>query len=292
MLLMNARWRYRRLLSSRLVAGLIVLWRRYEPRTLRRTLFYDVNGTTARFRSDGRSLLSNGKTIGRQIPLAQSRPPTGRMVISRSLLLAQTQRHLIIPLPRMLIIRSRAWAMRTNGGGDRDVGDGAPGVALTLASNPAGRGQNCRRRGRSRPDDHRYSSPVMQLPHCSGRVHSVALPGSLFLYGNNTYAGGTVLNTGSGLNFNTGNSFGTGPITYSSTLTTGVLANPASTAPVTINNATSLRHRYEQHLNLHRQSADDFHEFHVGLDHNQYIDRRQRVVYDRQDDRRQPGGSR
>ncbi len=116
----------------------------------------------------------------------------------------------------------------------------APGVALTLASNPAGQGffvggvaaQGLTITGTIAGD---ATTPLFWSGALSGTS------GSLFLYGNNTYAGGTVLNTGSGLNFNTGNSFGTGPITYSSTLTTGVLANPASTAPVTINNATSLR---------------------------------------------------
>jgi fibronectin-binding autotransporter adhesin len=65
--------------------------------------------------------------------------------------------------------------------------------------------------------------------------------GSAFLYGVNTFQGGVILNSANGLNFNNSASFGTGPITYSATATTGVLANPASTAPVTIANATSMR---------------------------------------------------
>ena len=38
--------------------------------------------------------------------------------------------------------------------------------------------------------------------------------GSVFLYGNNTYSGGTYINRGSGINFNNNNSFGTGPIVH------------------------------------------------------------------------------
>jgi autotransporter-associated beta strand protein len=59
--------------------------------------------------------------------------------------------------------------------------------------------------------------------------------GSLFLYGNNTYSGGTSLGTSAGLNFNNNNSFGTGPITNAVSLT--VLATPAATGPITIANA-------------------------------------------------------
>lgn len=60
--------------------------------------------------------------------------------------------------------------------------------------------------------------------------------GSLYLYGNNTYTGGTALDTAAGLNFDNNNSFGTGAITW--TAATTVLATPAgaATAPITINN--------------------------------------------------------
>ena len=62
--------------------------------------------------------------------------------------------------------------------------------------------------------------------------------GSLFLYGNNTFQGGIVLATSGGLNFNTSNSFGTGPITM--TVNTAVLANPDSTAPITVTNSVTM----------------------------------------------------
>jgi autotransporter-associated beta strand protein len=63
--------------------------------------------------------------------------------------------------------------------------------------------------------------------------------GSLYLLGNNTYTGGTALNSGSGVNFNNNNSFGTGRITWGytgGTATQYVLANDVATAPVTLAN--------------------------------------------------------
>jgi autotransporter-associated beta strand protein len=58
--------------------------------------------------------------------------------------------------------------------------------------------------------------------------------GSLYLLGNNTYSGGTLLNAGSGVNFNNDHSFGTGRITWG--VTQQVLANDVATAPVTLAN--------------------------------------------------------
>ncbi len=63
--------------------------------------------------------------------------------------------------------------------------------------------------------------------------------GSAYLYGANTFEGGVILNTANGLNFNNSQSFGTGPITYT-TINTAVLANPDTTAPVTINNPLTM----------------------------------------------------
>lgn len=63
--------------------------------------------------------------------------------------------------------------------------------------------------------------------------------GSLFLYGQNTYAGGTLLNTGGGLNFNNNKSFGTGTITWN--VAAPVLAAPDATGPVTIANDMNTR---------------------------------------------------
>lgn len=65
-------------------------------------------------------------------------------------------------------------------------------------------------------------------------------PGSLYLYGNNTFGGGLDLNTGATLNFNNANSFGTGPIRWGftgGTATTFTLAAPALASPVTVGNA-------------------------------------------------------
>lgn len=58
--------------------------------------------------------------------------------------------------------------------------------------------------------------------------------GSLYLLGNNTYSGGTLLNAGSGVNFNNDHSFGTGRITWG--VTQMVLADDGATAPVTLAN--------------------------------------------------------
>ena len=72
--------------------------------------------------------------------------------------------------------------------------------------------------------------------------------GSLFLYAANTFQGGVVLDAANGLNFNSGNSFGPGPITFgpqaataTTTSLTYVLANPDTTAPVTIANPVTMR---------------------------------------------------
>ncbi|HEX4413204.1 MAG TPA: GH25 family lysozyme [Lacipirellulaceae bacterium] len=58
--------------------------------------------------------------------------------------------------------------------------------------------------------------------------------GSLYLLGNNTYTGGTLLNSGAGLNFSNNNSFGTGRITWG--VTQVVLADDAATSAVTLAN--------------------------------------------------------
>lgn len=58
--------------------------------------------------------------------------------------------------------------------------------------------------------------------------------GSLYLLGNNTYTGGTLINTSAGLNFNNDHSFGTGRITWNHSQV--VFANDLATAPVTIAN--------------------------------------------------------
>ncbi len=63
--------------------------------------------------------------------------------------------------------------------------------------------------------------------------------GSLYLLGNNTYTGGTALNSGSGVNFSNDHSFGTGRITWGytgGTATQYVLANDVATGPVTLAN--------------------------------------------------------
>jgi fibronectin-binding autotransporter adhesin len=68
--------------------------------------------------------------------------------------------------------------------------------------------------------------------------------GSLFLLGDNTYTGGTALNTGSGVNFNNDHSFGTGRITLGytgGTATQFVMANDVATGPVTLANAVTTK---------------------------------------------------
>ena len=47
-----------------------------------------------------------------------------------------------------------------------------------------------------------------------GKASGSGAGGSLYLLGNNTYTGGTLLNAGSGVNFNNDDSFGTGRITW------------------------------------------------------------------------------
>src|SRR5205807_1128429 len=67
--------------------------------------------------------------------------------------------------------------------------------------------------------------------------------GSIYLSGNNTYSGGVSIGTSSGLNYNNGNAFGSGTVT--NTVSTSVLATPATdsalgtfaTAAMTIPNA-------------------------------------------------------
>jgi autotransporter-associated beta strand protein len=67
----------------------------------------------------------------------------------------------------------------------------------------------------------------------------IGLSGSLYLYGNNIYSGGTLLGSSAPLYFNNGNSFGTGPIGWGTappTTSTTILATPAATVPMTIAN--------------------------------------------------------
>jgi fibronectin-binding autotransporter adhesin len=122
--------------------------------------------------------------------------------------------------------------VQANGGGTVTVATAA-GIALTMDSNPTGQGffvgtgQNLTITGAIAGD---ATTPLFW----SGGG------GSLFLYGNNTYAGGTILNASQGLNFNNANSFGTGPITYNTTLTTAVFANPIA-GNFTIANPVTMR---------------------------------------------------
>src|SRR5262249_24768438 len=64
--------------------------------------------------------------------------------------------------------------------------------------------------------------------------------GSLYLYGNNSYQGGTVLATGGGLNFNINNSFGTGPISWNNT-TSQVIADLDASSPITLANTMTTK---------------------------------------------------
>jgi autotransporter-associated beta strand protein len=61
--------------------------------------------------------------------------------------------------------------------------------------------------------------------------------GSAYLYGANTFQGGVSLNSVNGLNFNNPSSFGTGPISFSTTATAYTIANPDTSAPLTITNS-------------------------------------------------------
>jgi autotransporter-associated beta strand protein len=65
------------------------------------------------------------------------------------------------------------------------------------------------------------------------------LSGSLDLYGDNDYSGGTVLGTSAGLNFNNNHSFGTGPISWG--VTQQVIADPTAAGPLTIANTMTTR---------------------------------------------------
>ena len=71
------------------------------------------------------------------------------------------------------------------------------------------------------------TSAILQAPGC----------GSLYLYGVNTYSGGTLLSGAGGVNFNNNSSFGTGTITWGAAST--VLANQAASGTVTIANAVA-----------------------------------------------------
>jgi fibronectin-binding autotransporter adhesin len=63
--------------------------------------------------------------------------------------------------------------------------------------------------------------------------------GSLYLYGNNTYQGGTTLSTAGGLNFNNNNSFGSGAVTWNNV--SQVIADPDAATPITLANAMNTR---------------------------------------------------
>jgi hypothetical protein len=63
--------------------------------------------------------------------------------------------------------------------------------------------------------------------------------GSYFLYGTNTYSGGTVFNTAGGLNIKNSQSLGTGPVTWG--VAQQVLADPDATTPLALANAMVTR---------------------------------------------------
>ncbi len=63
--------------------------------------------------------------------------------------------------------------------------------------------------------------------------------GSFYLLGNNSYSGGTLLNTAAGLNFNNNNSFGSGRITWG--VDQQVLADDVATSPITLGNKVTTR---------------------------------------------------
>jgi autotransporter-associated beta strand protein len=131
--------------------------------------------------------------------------------------------------------------LQTSGGGN---GAGryvtiasANGAILTLASNPGGQGffvggtsdQNLVITAAIAGDG---VTPVVWQGQLSGAA------GSLFLYGNNSFAGGVDLDTPAALNFNNANSFGTGPIRwgYDSGSAQYAVAAPALNSPISINN--------------------------------------------------------
>jgi hypothetical protein len=60
---------------------------------------------------------------------------------------------------------------------------------------------------------------------------------SLFLYGNNTYSGGTIIEGSGGININNNNSLGTGPIIWDTAAV--VLADLTATGPLTLANGMS-----------------------------------------------------
>jgi autotransporter-associated beta strand protein len=131
--------------------------------------------------------------------------------------------------------------LQTSGGGNgtgKAVTIAASGGAvLTLASNTGGQGffvggtsdQNLVITAAIAGD---AVTPVVWQGQLSGTA------GSLFLYGNNAFAGGVDLDTPAALNFNNANSFGTGPIRwgYDSGSSQYAVAAPALNSPISINN--------------------------------------------------------
>src|SRR5262249_32422441 len=99
--------------------------------------------------------------------------------------------------------------VNANGGGDVTVN--GPGI-LTMATNTGGQGFFV---GAPSASSNLRINAVIAGPANTQFVwQSSTSGGSLFLNGNNTFAGGVLVNTGQGLNFNNDHSFGTGTITW------------------------------------------------------------------------------
>jgi autotransporter-associated beta strand protein len=129
-------------------------------------------------------------------------------------------------------------ALQTSGGGTVTIATGS-GAVLTLFSVPGPQGifvggaatQNLVLAATIGGD---AATPMVWQGPLTGTT-----PGSLFLYGNNTFSGGVDLNTTAGLSFNNNNSFGTGPIQWGFNASSGTsftIAAPAASSPITINN--------------------------------------------------------
>lgn len=117
------------------------------------------------------------------------------------------------------------------------------GAILTLASNAGGQGLYV---GGTSDQNLVITAPIAGDAVTSvvwqGQI-SGSTSGSLFLYGNNTFAGGVDLDTPATLNFNNANSFGTGPITwgFDSGSAQYAVSAPALASPVSIGNTMITR---------------------------------------------------
>jgi autotransporter-associated beta strand protein len=131
--------------------------------------------------------------------------------------------------------------LQTGGGGNGTgksvtIASGS-GAILTLSSNSGGQGffvggtsdQNLIITAPIAGD---AITPVVWQGQLSGAA------GSLYLYGNNTFAGGVDLDTSAALNFNNANSFGTGPIRwgFDSGSAQYAVSAPALISPISISN--------------------------------------------------------